>query len=110
MPRMGTYDVALLPGDGIGPEVLRETVKVLERVETVAGGEVAFRLEELQGGAGHWFRTGSAFDDEGYRRCAAADAMLLGAVGLPEARHPDGREAGSDVIFRLRFGLDLYAG
>ena len=36
--------------------------------------------------------------------------MLLGAVGLPDARHADGREAGSDAMFRLRFGLDLYAG
>ena len=41
---------------------------------------------------------------------AHAHAILLGAIGLPEARHPDGREVNGDVIFRLRFDLDLYAG
>ena len=102
--------MALLPGDGIGPEVVREAIKALERVEALSGGAVAFRFEEFDAGAGRWFRTGSAIDDEAYARCAQADAILLGAMGLPEARHPDGREAGNDVIFRLRFGLDLYAG
>jgi 3-isopropylmalate dehydrogenase len=107
---VATYDVALLPGDGIGPEVVREAVKALECVESISGGEVGFRFAEFDAGAGRWFRTGSAIDDETYARCAKADAILLGAMGLPEARHPDGREAGSDVVFRLRFGLDLYAG
>ncbi len=107
---MAIYDVALLPGDGIGPEVLLEAVKALERVAAISGDELGFRFTELDAGAGRWFRTGSAFDDDAYARCAQADAILLGAMGLPEARHPDGREAGSDVIFRLRFGLDLYAG
>jgi 3-isopropylmalate dehydrogenase len=105
-----TYDVALLPGDGIGPEVVREAVRILERVEQASGGEVAFRFESYEVGAEAWFRTREAISSEAYAACEAADAMLLGAVGLPEARHPDGREAGSDAMFRLRFGLDLYAG
>jgi 3-isopropylmalate dehydrogenase len=105
-----TYDVALLPGDGIGPEVVREAVRVLERVEQASGGEVAFRLESHEVGADAWRRTGEAISETAYRSCEAGDAMLLGAAGLPDARHPDGREAGSDAIFRLRFGLDLYAG
>ena len=104
------YDVALLPGDGIGPEVVAETVRVLERVEALSGGEVALRFETYEVGAGAWLRTGEAISDEAFAACRAADAMLLGAAGLPEARHPDGREAGSDAMFRLRFGLDLYAG
>ena len=105
-----SYDVALLPGDGIGPEVVREAVRVLERVEQASGGEIALNLETYGVGAGAWLQTGEAISAETYAGCGAADALLLGAVGLPDARHPDGREAGSDAMFRLRFGLDLFAG
>ena len=105
-----TFDVAVLPGDGIGPEVVAEAVRVLRRVEELSGGEVGLRRETFAVGAGAWRRTGEAIGEDVYAACAAADAILLGAAGLPDARHPDGREAGSDVIFRLRFGLDLFAG
>jgi 3-isopropylmalate dehydrogenase len=105
-----TYDLAILPGDGIGPEVVRVALEVLERVEQLSGGQPGFRLETMDAGAERWRRTGSALAEEDYELCRAADAMLLGAVGLPDVRHADGREAGSDVTFRLRFGLDLYAG
>lgn len=105
-----TYDIALLPGDGIGPEVVHEGARVLERVEALTGGDVSFRSEAYDIGAGAWRRTGEAISEDAFAACRAADAMLLGAAGLPDARHPDGREAGSDVIFRLRFELDLYAG
>jgi 3-isopropylmalate dehydrogenase len=104
------HDVAILPGDGIGPEVVAVARDVLERVEQVSGADPGFRLETIEAGAGRWRRTGSAFAEEDYQLCRAADAMLLGAMGLPDVRHPDGREAGGDVIFKLRFGLDLYAG
>ena len=105
-----TFDVAVLPGDGIGPEVVAEAVRVLRRVETLSGGEVDLRVETFAVGAAAWRRGGVAIADDVYAACEAADAILLGAAGLPDARHPDGREAGADVIFRLRFGLDLYAG
>ncbi len=105
-----TYDVALLPGDGIGPEVVGEAVRVLEHIERASGGDVAFRFEAFDVGAGAWRRTGEAISDAAFTACGAADAMLLGAAGLPDVRYPDGREAGSDAVFRLRFGLDLYAG
>ena len=105
-----TFDVAVLPGDGIGPEVVAEAVRVLERVGELSGGEVDLRLETFAVGAGAWRRSGEAIADDVYAACEAADAILMGAAGLPDARHPDGREAGTDVIFRLRFGLDLYAG
>jgi 3-isopropylmalate dehydrogenase len=105
-----TYDLAILPGDGIGPEVVDVALRALERVEQLSGGEPGLRIETIDAGAERWRRTGSALAEEDYELCRAADAMLLGAVGLPDARHPDGREAGSDVTFRLRFGLDLYAG
>ncbi len=105
-----SYDIAILPGDGIGPEVVAECVRVLERVVELTGGEVELELETFDVGAGTWQRTGEAISDETYAACEKSDAILLGAVGLPDARHPDGREAGPDAQFRLRFGLDLFAG
>ena len=105
-----SYDIAILPGDGIGPEVVAECVRVLERVVELSGGEVDLELETFDVGAGTWQRTGEAISDETYAACEKSDAILLGAVGLPDARHPDGREAGPDAQFRLRFGLDLFAG
>jgi 3-isopropylmalate dehydrogenase len=107
---MATYDIAVLPGDGIGPEVIAEALRVLERVEDLAGGEVGFRLELYDAGAETWRRTGAALADEAFAACRDAAAVLVGAMGLPDVRHPDGREAGGDVIFRLRFELDLFAG
>ena len=104
------YAIALLPGDGIGPEVVGEARRVLERVVALGGGEVDLEFEMFDVGAGTWRRTGEAISDDSFAACASADAMLLGAVGLPDVRHPDGREAGSDAMFRLRFDLDLYAG
>ena len=91
-------------------EVIAEAVRVLGRVGELSGGEVGLRLETFAVGAGAWRRSGEAVAEDVYAACEAADAILLGAAGLPDARHPDGREAGTDVIFRLRFGLDLYAG
>jgi 3-isopropylmalate dehydrogenase len=105
-----TYEIALLPGDGIGPEVVAEAVRVLRELERLTGGELSFGLESFDAGAAAWRRSGEALGDAAFAACAAADAILLGAAGLPDARHPDGREAGSDAIFRLRFELDLYAG
>jgi 3-isopropylmalate dehydrogenase len=104
------YDVAVLPGDGIGPEVVTEAARVLERACALSGGELELELETFDAGAGAWSRTGEAVSDEVFGACELSDAILLGAMGLPGARHPDGREAGSDAMFRLRFELDLFAG
>src|SRR2546426_1968317 len=52
---------------------------------------------------------GEEWPDRGFAACKAADAILLGAVGIPDARLPNGDLAGAGVIFGLRFGLDLYA-
>ena len=55
-------------------------------------------------------RTGVAIPQEVYDACEKADAIYFGAMGLPEIRLPDGTEVAGEIIFRLRFGLDLYAG
>ncbi|MBO9596398.1 MAG: hypothetical protein J7559_01040, partial [Cohnella sp.] len=106
---MAVYKIALLPGDGIGPEVTREAVRVLKEIEQRYGG-LSFAFESFDAGAERYLRTGVTFTEEAFEHCKQADAMLMGAIGLPEARHADGREVNGDVIFRLRFDLDLYAG
>ncbi|MEU6131654.1 isocitrate/isopropylmalate dehydrogenase family protein [Saccharopolyspora sp. NPDC047091] len=105
---MTTYRIAVLGGDGIGPETTAEALKVAEAAAELGG--LGLDFEELDASAARWQRTGVVMPDEQYAACAAADAIYMGAIGLPEARHPDGREVNGDVIFRLRFGLDLYAG
>ena len=59
-----SYDIAILPGDGIGPEVVAECVRVLERVVELSHGDVEFELEWFDAGAGTWQRTGAAISDE----------------------------------------------
>ncbi|MGG1639010.1 isocitrate/isopropylmalate dehydrogenase family protein [Paenibacillus sp. NRS-1760] len=105
---MKHYHIAVLPGDGIGPEVTAEAVKVLDAAQKKYG--FTLNYESLDAGAERFQRTGVTMPDSQYEICKQADAILMGAIGLPEARHPDGREVNGDVIFRLRFGLDLYAG
>ncbi|MFD0670152.1 isocitrate/isopropylmalate dehydrogenase family protein [Cohnella sp. GCM10027633] len=106
---MAAYNIALLPGDGIGPEVTREAVRVLKEIEKRYDG-LSFAFESFDAGAERYLRTGTTFTEDAFEHCKRADAMLMGAIGLPEARHADGREVNGDVIFRLRFDLDLYAG
>jgi 3-isopropylmalate dehydrogenase len=102
-----TYKIVLLPGDGTGPEVMREAVKVLRVVEDRFG--VDFDLLPYPCGGQYYLDTGKEWPDGAYESCKSADAILLGAVGLPEARLPGGDLAGAGVVFGLRFGLDLYA-
>jgi 3-isopropylmalate dehydrogenase len=106
---MKVYKIAVLPGDGIGPEIMNEALKVLRTVESHLTG-ARFEPELFNAGAERYLRTGVAMTEETFDHCKTADAILMGAIGLPEARHPDGREVNGDVIFRLRFDLDLYAG
>ena len=99
--------VVLLAGDGVGPEVMREAVKVLKASEAAYG--LSFDLVPFPCGGQHYLDTGEEWPDGAFESCKAADAILLGAVGLPEAVLPNGDIAGVGVVFGLRFGLDLYA-
>lgn len=97
--------IAVIPGDGIGPEVCREAVKILQVVGEISGQEFVFT--ELDWGAERYLADGvtlpsRAFDDLRNHQ----DAILLGALGDP--RIPDNRHA-KDILLGLRFGLDLYA-
>ncbi len=99
------YDIATIDGDGIGPEVCRSAVAVL----TEACGADRLRFRQLDGGAGHWQRTGAVLPDDTFAACREAHAILHGAAGLPGVTYPDGTEVGNDLHLRLRFRLDLYA-
>jgi 3-isopropylmalate dehydrogenase len=103
MPR---YRIAVLPGDGIGPEVIDEALKVLQAVAVPGQLELAF--EEVEAGAGCYQRTGEELPRETLEVCQAADAILFGAAGLPDVRFPDGTEIAPQLT--LRIALDLYVG
>ncbi|HZY93261.1 MAG TPA: isocitrate/isopropylmalate family dehydrogenase [Candidatus Bathyarchaeia archaeon] len=107
MPRK--YTVAVIPGDGIGPEVIDQAVRITKEAVGIVGSKIVF--ENYEGGARYWLRNGRdrEWKDGTFEKCQKADAVLLGAIGLPEAKYPDGRVVGGKIIFGLRMGLDLYA-
>ena len=98
------YQIALLPGDGIGTEVMDEGVKVLRAVESRLA-DVYFELTEFSAGAGEFLRGGDPLPNSVFDTCRAADAVLLGAMGLPDVRWPDGREIAPQLDLRERLGL-----
>jgi 3-isopropylmalate dehydrogenase len=95
--------IAVIPGDGIGVEVIREAVAAMRVATEITGREVA--VEEFPYGAEHYLSTGETLPAGALDRLGGFDAILLGALGDP--RVPDMRHA-SDILFGLRFGLDLY--
>lgn len=96
--------VALIPGDGVGPEVVREGERVLSAC--AAAGLAEVRAERFPHGAEHYLATGETLSDESFERLRDDfDAILLGAVGDP--RVPDNVHA-RDILLGLRFRLDLY--
>jgi 3-isopropylmalate dehydrogenase len=99
--------IAVLPGDGIGVEVMTACLAVLQALERRIGG-YRLRTEVLPGGAAAYRDTGVAFSDENFAKVAAADAILFGAMGLPDVRSPDGTEIAPHLEMRREFGL--YAG
>jgi 3-isopropylmalate dehydrogenase len=104
---MNTHRIALLPGDGIGPDVTAEAVHCLRCIEDRAGSRL-FDFEELSVGAGEYLRSGNPLPDATFERLREFDAILLGAMGLPEIRWPDGTEMTPQIDLRER--LDLYCG
>ena len=107
MARHDAFRIAVLPGDGIGVEVMDVCLAVLERLERRVGG-FKLALERLPGGAQLYRETGVALPEASLAACERADAILFGAMGSPDVRHPDGTEIAPQL--ELRSGLDLYAG
>ena len=107
MPTKTTFDIAVLPGDGIGIDVTTEAVRVLRAVEQNLGS-FTLRMTTHESGALCYQRTGHDLPPDTLMACRQADAVLLGAMGHPDIRKPDGTELTPQVT--LRVVLDLYAG
>ena len=88
---MRTFRIAVLPGDGIGPDVIGEALRVLKVVEAQLSG-VSFECQTYSVGAGEYLKNGDPLPDSAFQGCRDADAVLLGAMGLPDVRWPDGKE------------------
>jgi 3-isopropylmalate dehydrogenase len=98
-----TFSLAVVPGDGIGPEVVAEGLKVLQAA--AAADDVRFDLTQYDLGAKRWHATGETLPDSVLAELRQQDAILLGAVGDPSV--PSGvLERG--LLLRLRFELDHY--
>lgn len=99
--------VALIKGDGIGIDVADATVRIVNAaLEKEGAPELTFT--EINAGATCFAETGRDIEPDGEERAGEADAMFLGAIGLPSIRHPDGTEISPHLRLRDRFGL--YAG
>ena len=99
--------VLVLPGDGIGPEIVAEAVKVLEALRAMAGLDV--RLEFAQVGGAAIDATGSPLPEEVLARAQAADAVLLGAVGGPKWDSLETSRRPERGLLGLRKGLEAFA-
>jgi 3-isopropylmalate dehydrogenase len=102
-----SFHIAVLPGDGIGPEVMAPALAVLNKV-AASTPRLKLRFTEAPAGAGHYRDTGTSLPESTVKLCEQADAILLGACGLPHIRYPDNTEIMPQV--ELRFIFDLYAG
>jgi 3-isopropylmalate dehydrogenase len=98
------FRVAVLPGDGIGAEVMDETLRVLKAAQQ--GFQLQY--EAFSVGAGEYLRSGHPLPDATLERIKQFDAILLGAMGLPDVRWPDGTEMTPQIEIREK--LDLYQG
>ncbi len=100
---MKTYNIAVIPGDGTGPEVIREGVKVLEAVSNRFGFKIDFHYYDF--GGDRYLRTGETLPEGAIDELKGYDAIYLGAIGHPEVK-PGILEKG--ILLRLRFELDQY--
>ena len=102
-----TYHVAVFRGDGIGPDVTDATIAVLKAAQKCVGG-FCLNFSSYHAGATYFRESGRDIEQGSEQAAEQADAILLGAIGLPEIRHLDGTEIAPHL--RLREQLQLYAG
>lgn len=100
------FDIAVFEGDGIGPEIMKPTLELLDRV--ARQNHFQLRFDVVPAGASHYARTGESLPGRSLDTARAADATLLSAMGLPTVRYPDGTEISPQI--ELRKELDLFAG
>lgn len=106
MTAQSEFRIAVLPGDGIGIEVMQACLQVLEALSARLG--LRLQATHYRAGAIAYRDTGTAMSDEVMAAVARADAVLFGAMGLPDIRYPDGTEIAPQLDIRMN--LELYAG
>ena len=104
---MSDFRIAVFEGDGIGPEIMAPTLKILESVES-SQSDYKFSYEIAPAGAKHYLETGEALPKSSIALAEECDAILLSAMGLPDVRYPDGTEITPQIELRMLF--DLFAG
>lgn len=107
MASSNAFQIAVLPGDGIGPEVMEPCLEVIAAAERKVGGFSCTGTSHPCGAA-HYRDHGEALPKSTLDACRAADAILLAAMGLPSVRYPDGTEITPQIDLRIELGL--YAG
>lgn len=101
---MKKYKIAVIGGDGIGPEVIGEGIKVLKKVEEL-DGNIAFDFEYFPWGCEYYLKNGKMMDEDGMETLKGFDAIFLGAVGFPGV--PDHISLW-DLLLKIRKGFDQY--
>ena len=101
---MKRYKIAVIPGDGVGIEVMREGLRLLDRIAELDGG-FACDYTHYEWGCEYYTKTGRMMDPDGMERLADSDAILLGAVGFPGV--PDHISL-RDLLLTIRQGFDQY--
>jgi 3-isopropylmalate dehydrogenase len=101
------YDIAVLPGDGIGPEVVAEATKVLEAIGRKFKHDFVFHYGDVGGASID--KHGEALTKDTLKMCKRCNAVLLGAVGGPKWDDPLGKVRPEDGLLALRKGLGLFA-
>lgn len=99
-------DIAILPGDGVGHELLDATLQILAELERNMD-DVQLNYTHIRAGAAFYQETGEDITGEDFERARAADAILLGAMGHPDVRYPDGTEIAPHLTMRTEY--DLFA-
>jgi 3-isopropylmalate dehydrogenase len=104
---MQEFHIAVFAGDGIGPEVMAPCLRLLDAAVERAGS-FRLRYNQQEAGATLYRRTGVSLPPSALEAAQSADAILLGAMGLPDVRYPNGTEVAPHLEFRDRF--QLFAG
>ena len=104
---MDEINIAVLPGDGIGKEIMEACLRVLLKVQYKIGG-YSLNYNRIDAGAEYYIKTGVDITESDFMACGEADAILFGAMGLPDVFFDDGTEIAPHLRIRETYGL--YAG
>lgn len=104
---MNNYNITILPGDGIGPEIMAEVEKLIGWINDNTNIEICAQKDDIGGAA--YDRYGAPLADETLEKCRKSDAILMGAVGGPKWDGVDYNKRPEAGLLRLRKELDLFA-